>query len=72
VQLDIASIVVGLLVGGVVSALTAWATFGRFVAKDAERERAWWEWRNGVDKRLDAHAGEIRDHGDRIARMEHH
>ena len=60
-ELDVASAGLGLLSGAVVSALTAWAVFGRFVAKDAERERAWWEWRKDVDKRLDAHAQEIRD-----------
>lgn len=53
----------------------------QFVARDNEREKAWWEWRRGLDedrrfrhdeltKRLDAHAEEIRDHSSRITRLE--
>lgn len=69
-EIDVASAGLGLLVGGVVSALTAWAVFGRFIAKDIERERAWWEWRKDVTKRLDVHAENIRDHGTRLTMLE--
>ncbi len=53
----------------------------QFVAKDAEREKAWWEWRASLDgdrrsrheehgKRLDSHAADIRTHEIRITRLE--
>ena len=45
-----------------------------FIAKDAEREKAWWEWRSSLetrnDRRLDAHAGELKSHENRITRIE--
>jgi hypothetical protein len=53
----------------------------QFTAKDAERERAWWEWRKQLDddrkarhddltRRLDSHAHDIKDHERRITRIE--
>lgn len=53
----------------------------QFVAKDAEREKAWWEWRASLDadrkarhdelaRRLDSHASDIKDHGNRLTRLE--
>ena len=51
-----------------------------FIAKDMEREKAWWEWRKSendekrqsrseVKERLDAHAAEIKDMQRKIARL---
>ena len=51
-----------------------------FIAKDIEREKAWWEWRRSesdekirsraeVKERLDAHAAEIKDMQRKIARL---
>ena len=53
----------------------------QFIAKDGEREKSWWQWRDDlmadhtrrrteIDKRLDAHAGEIKNHENRITRLE--
>lgn len=53
----------------------------QFVAKDVERERAWWEWRGALDadrrsrhdelaRRLDAHAADIKDLTHRVTRIE--
>lgn len=52
-----------------------------FVAKDSEREKAWWEWRAALDsdrrsrhdeltKRLDAHAADLRGLERRLTRLE--
>ena len=51
-----------------------------FIAKDAEREKAWWEWRKAdgdekrqsrteVKERLDAHARSIKDIEHKVARL---
>lgn len=51
-----------------------------FIAKDAEREKAWWEWRKAdgdekrqsraeVKERLDSHAADIKDMQRKIARL---
>lgn len=42
----------------------------QFLSKDAEREKAWWEWRVTLDRRLNAHAEEIRELRERMARAQ--
>lgn len=41
-----------------------------FVARDGEREKQWMFWREAADKRFDTHAAEIKNHENRITRLE--
>ena len=41
-----------------------------FQAKDTEREKAWWEWRATLDKRMDAHSQDLKLIERRITRLE--
>lgn len=57
------------------------SALAQFEAKDTEREKAWWEWRRGLEddrrsrheeynKRLDAHSAKLESHETRITKLE--
>lgn len=81
----IGAIIAGLVLGGLSGGMAAWVAFRikfeRFQAMDLQREKAWTEWREHlmdehvrrraeIDKRLDAHADEIKDFQRRVTRLE--
>lgn len=53
---------------------SAWITFRlrfeRFEARDAEREKAWWVWRNGLDAKISEREEQSQRNAEELHRLE--